>query len=163
MTWIATDFFVRCSPISTGLRTDQWRGVRDDGCHVVSPPDTTPLSSFSSAANFTAIATDHPKGEKDAYRNVYINQRYAQILVSSLSFFFKWLYMFRTIVSPSSGTTFNKLYSATGTCRYVWLLYSSQTIHKNLCISLVYIHIYSVLATRNKGLIQLFEGMLTTP
>ena len=36
-------------------------------------------------------------------------------------FFVKWLYMFRTIISPSLGATFNTLYSATGTCRYVWL------------------------------------------
>ena len=26
-----------------------------------------------------------------------------------------------------TGATFNKLYSAIGTCRYVWLLYSGQT------------------------------------
>jgi hypothetical protein len=52
---------------------------------------------------------------------VYINRRDAQILVNSLYFFVKWLYMFRTIISPSSGATFNKLYSAIGTCRYVWL------------------------------------------
>ena len=56
-----------------------------------------------------------------SYCNVYINQRDAQILVNNLYFFIKWLYMFRAIISPSSGTTFNKLYSATGTCRYVWL------------------------------------------
>ena len=30
-------------------------------------------------------------------------------------FFVKWLYMFRTINSSSSGATFNKLYSAIGT------------------------------------------------
>ena len=52
---------------------------------------------------------------------MYINQRDAQILVNILYFFVKWLYMFRTIISPSSGAKFNKLYSATGTCRYVWL------------------------------------------
>ena len=46
---------------------------------------------------------------------VYINLRDAQILVNNLYFFVKWLYMFRTIISPSSGATFNKLYSATGT------------------------------------------------
>ena len=107
---------------------------------------------------------------------MYINQRDAQILLNSLYFFVKWLYMFRTIISPSSGATFNKLHSAIGTCRYVWLLYSIQTyrhvpiapcnllnvapdvandspkqvepvnekiktIHKNLWISLDYIHI----------------------
>ena len=53
--------------------------------------------------------------------SVYINQGDAQILVNSLYFFVKWLYMFRTIISPASGATFNKLYSAIGTCRYVWL------------------------------------------
>ena len=58
-----------------------------------------------------------------SYRNVCINQRIAQILVNNLHFFVKWLYMFRTMISPSSGVTFNKLYSAIGTCRYVWLLY----------------------------------------
>ena len=44
-----------------------------------------------------------------------INQRDAQILVNSLYFFVKWLYMFRPIISPSSGATFNKLYGAIGT------------------------------------------------
>ena len=43
------------------------------------------------------------------YCNVYINQRDAQILVNNLYFFVKWLYMFRTIISPSSGATFNLL------------------------------------------------------
>ena len=57
--------------------------------------------------------------------NVYINQRDAQILVNTLCFFVKWLYMFRTTVSPSSGATFNNLYSAIGTFRYVWLLYTA--------------------------------------
>ena len=51
--------------------------------------------------------------------NMYINQRDAQVLVNCLYFFVKWLYMFRTIIRPSSGATFNKLYSAIGTCRYV--------------------------------------------
>ena len=50
-----------------------------------------------------------------SYYNVWINQRDAQILVNSLYFFVKWLYMFRTIISPSSGATFNKMYSAIGT------------------------------------------------
>ena len=54
------------------------------------------------------------------YCIVYINQRDAQILVNSLYFFVKWLYTLRT---PSSGATFNKLYSAIGRCRYVWLQY----------------------------------------
>ena len=48
---------------------------------------------------------------------VYTNQRDAQILVNNINFFVKWLYMFRTIISPSSGATFNKLYSAIGVCR----------------------------------------------
>ena len=57
--------------------------------------------------------------------NVYINQRNAHTFVNSLYLFFvNWLYIFRTIISPSSGTTINKLYSAVGICRYVWLLYS---------------------------------------
>jgi hypothetical protein len=30
-------------------------------------------------------------------------------------FFVKWLYVFETIISPSSGATFNILYSAVGT------------------------------------------------
>ena len=47
--------------------------------------------------------------------NVYINQQDAQILVNNLYFFVKWLYMFQTIISPSSRATFNKLYSAIGT------------------------------------------------
>ena len=123
-----------------------------------------------------------------SYCNVYINQWDAQILVNNLYFFVKWLYMFRTIISPSSRASFNKLYSAIGTfmpvhLTAVWIqqgLYphSSQTyqhectnctvqlikccpwwwtndspkyvepinkkikiIHKNLCSSLVYIHI----------------------
>ena len=66
-------------------------------------------------------------------KHVYINQQDAQILVHNLYFFAKWLYMFRTIISPSSGATFNKLYSATGTfvlvrLAAVWIYsYSSQT------------------------------------
>ena len=51
--------------------------------------------------------------------NVYINQRDAKFLVNSLYFFVKWLYMFRTIISPSSGATFNKLYSAIGIRQYM--------------------------------------------
>ena len=47
-----------------------------------------------------------------SYCNVCINQRDTQILVNSLYFFVKCLYMFRTIISPSSGATFNELYSA---------------------------------------------------
>ena len=64
-----------------------------------------------------------------SYYNVYINQRDAQSLVNSLYFFIKWLYMFRTTISPSSGAIFNNLYSAIGTCQYVWLLcgYSHTT------------------------------------
>jgi hypothetical protein len=117
-----------------------------------------------------------------SYCNVYINQRDAQILVNSLYFFVKWLYMFRTIISPSSGTSFNKLYTAIGTYVPVWIYpyghiragmdisipalctndtvqiikwcswwwtndspkhvepfnEKIKTIHKNLCISLVY-------------------------
>ena len=105
---------------------------------------------------------------------MYINQQDAQILMNNLYFFVNWLYMFQTIISPSSGATFNRLYSASGTYRYVWqhpdvpvctncavqlikccswwwtndsLKYVEPVnekiniIHKNLCISLVYIHI----------------------
>ena len=49
--------------------------------------------------------------------------------------------MFRTIISPSSGATFNKLYSATGTSHVEPINAKIKIIHKNLCISLVYIHI----------------------
>ena len=106
--------------------------------------------------------------------SVYINQRDAHILVNNIYFFVKWRYMFWAIISPSSGATFNKLYSAIGICRYVWLqpdlpAYTNCTvqlikccswwwtndspkhvapfnkkikiIHKNMCISLVYMHI----------------------
>jgi hypothetical protein len=45
---------------------------------------------------------------------MYINQRDAEILVNNLYFFVNRLYMFRTIISTSSGETFNKLYSAIG-------------------------------------------------
>ena len=72
-----------------------------------------------------------------SYYNVYINQRDAQILVNSLYFYFlKWLYMFRTIISPSLGAPFNKLYIAIGTRRYVWLLYgyshAKQSVRNSL-------------------------------
>ena len=43
-----------------------------------------------------------------SYCNVYINQQDTQILVNSLYFFIKWLYMFQSIISPSSGATFKK-------------------------------------------------------
>ena len=52
---------------------------------------------------------------RPSYCNVHINQRDAQNLVNNLYFFVKWLYMFRTIISSSSGVAFNKLYSAIGT------------------------------------------------
>ena len=55
-----------------------------------------------------------------------INQRDAQILVISLYFFFEWLYRFRTIISPKPVEPLNE---------------KIKTDHKNLCISLVYIHI----------------------
>ena len=50
-----------------------------------------------------------------SYCNVYINQGDAQILVNNLYCFVNWLYMFRTINSPSLEATFKKLYSAIGT------------------------------------------------
>ena len=59
---------------------------------------------------------------------MYINQQDAQILVNSPCFFINWLYMFQTIISPSLGATFNKLYSAIGTCWYVWLLYGYRNV-----------------------------------
>ena len=55
----------------------------------------------------------------------YINQRDAQILVNSLHFYVKWLYMFRTNDNPKHVQPFNV---------------KIKTIHKNLCSSLVYIH-----------------------
>ena len=54
------------------------------------------------------------------------NQRHAQIIVNSLYFFFKWLYMFRTSDIPKHVEKFNE---------------KIKTIYKNLCMSLVYIHI----------------------
>ena len=50
--------------------------------------------------------------------DVFVNKRDALILVNKLYFFVNWLCVFRAIISPSSGATFNKLYSAIGTCRY---------------------------------------------
>ena len=86
-----------------------------------------------------------------SYCDMYINQRDAQILANSLYSFVKWLYMFRTIISPSSGATFNKLYSTFVPVRLVAANNSPKnvepfnekikTIRKNMCISLVYIHI----------------------
>ena len=80
-----------------------------------------------------------------SYCNVYINQRDAQILVNSLYFFVKWLYMFRTIINPTSGATFNKLYSATGTYRhecYIILHHCkwdpTHTIHSNITLAHVF-------------------------
>ena len=43
-----------------------------------------------------------------SYCDVYINQRDAQILVNSLYFFVKCLYMFRTNDSPKHVETFNE-------------------------------------------------------
>ena len=43
-----------------------------------------------------------------SYCNAYINQREAQILVNSLYFFVKWLYMFRTNDSPKHVESFNE-------------------------------------------------------
>ena len=60
-----------------------------------------------------------------SYCNLYINQRDAQILVNSLYFFVKLLYMFRTIISPKHVEPFTE---------------KIRTIPKNLCISLVYIN-----------------------
>ena len=56
--------------------------------------------------------------------NVYRNQRDAQILVNSLYCFIKWLYMFRTVISPSWGATFYKFYrhECTGTTYKMLLL-----------------------------------------
>ena len=84
-------------------------------------------------------------------------QRDAQILVNSLYFFVKWVYGFQTIISPSPGATFNKLYSSIGNCAVQlikccswWWTNDSpkhlvpfnekiKTIHKNLCVFLVLI------------------------
>ena len=60
-----------------------------------------------------------------SYCNVYINQRDAQSFVNSLYFFVKWLCMFWTNDSPKHAEPFNE---------------KIKTIHKTLCISLVYIH-----------------------
>ena len=83
-------------------------------------PDITPVYC-SYLWTYTGVNW-YAKSENIMDCNLYINRRDTQILVNSLYFFIKWLYMFRTIISPSSGATFNKLYSATDTCRYVWLL-----------------------------------------
>ena len=85
------------------------------------------LSLLTFLCSISKYFPQHPVHKLPSICYVYINQRDARILVNCLYFFVKWLYMFRTIISPSSGATFNKLYSAIGTCRYVWLLYSSQT------------------------------------
>ena len=61
-----------------------------------------------------------------SYCKMYINQLDAQILVNSLYFFVNWLYMFRTNDSPKHVEPVNE---------------KIKTVHKNLCISLVYIHI----------------------
>ena len=37
------------------------------------------------------------------YKRVYISQRDTQILVNNLYYLVKWLYIFRTVISPSSG------------------------------------------------------------
>ena len=58
--------------------------------------------------------------------SVYINERDEQIFVNSLYFFVNWLHMFQTIISPKHVEAVNE---------------KIKTIHKNLCISLVYIHI----------------------
>jgi hypothetical protein len=73
---------------------------------------------------------------------VYINQRDTQIIVNNLYFFIKWLYMFRTIISPSSGATFNKLYSAIGTRRYVWLRCIHTTPSRQPTLSLSHSLLY---------------------
>ena len=54
-----------------------------------------------------------------SYYNVYTNQRDAQVLVNNLYFFVNWLYIFRTVISQSSGATFHKLYRAVHSRRYV--------------------------------------------
>ena len=61
-----------------------------------------------------------------SYCNVYTNQRDAQILVNNLYFFVKWPYMFRTNDSPKHVKPFNE---------------KIKIIHKNLCTSLVCLHI----------------------
>ena len=43
------------------------------------------------------------------YCNLHMNQRDAQILVNNPYFFVNWLYMFRTVISTTSGATFNLL------------------------------------------------------
>ena len=67
-----------------------------------------------------------PHAEMRNHNNVYINQQDAEILVNSLYFFIKWLCVFQTNDSPKHAEQFNE---------------KIRTIHKNLCISLVYIHI----------------------
>ena len=97
---------------------------------------------------------------RESYCNMYIKQQDAQILVNNLYFFVNRLYMFRTIINPSSGATLNKLcrHECTNcilqfikSCSWWWTNDSPKhvepinekikIIHKNLCISLLYIHI----------------------
>jgi hypothetical protein len=160
-------------PLYRSLGGHQGRSVR---VWKISPPrgfDPWIVQPVASLYNHWAIPTAplRSKLHINKQNSVYINQRDAQILVNSLYFLVKWLYTFRTIISPSSGVTFNKLYNAIG-------VYSSQTyrhkctnctvqlikcyswwwtddspkhvepfnekikiIHNNLCISLIYVHI----------------------
>ena len=107
---------------SKEVRATRFRATRPDHCPC------SPLLHEGSPHQFE-------KSDDETTWNLYINQRDAQVLMNSLYFFVKWLYAFRTIISPSSGATFNKLYSAIGTCRYVWLLcgyrkdYSEEFVH----------------------------------
>ena len=98
--------------------------------------DTSQIQATITSAWATLLSKSQCNGQTDGIQQtisayVYINQRAAQTLVNSLYFFVKWLYMFRTIISSSSGATFNELYSATGTFMPVRLAavwpYSSQT------------------------------------
>ena len=74
--------------------------------------------------------------------NMYINQRDAQILVNSLYFFVKWLYMFRTNDSPEHVGPFNEKIKTNDSPKHVGSFNEKiKTIHKNLCIPLVYTHI----------------------
>ena len=60
---------------------------------------------------------------------VYINQRDAQILVNSLYFVVKWLYMFRTIIIPSSGATFVRLVGLYTHCNMMHGAYNVKRIY----------------------------------
>ena len=134
-------------------------------CVVTKPSGVQLLQVFPYSTNQTQHYTEsHLILISKTESNVYINQRDKQMLVNSLYFFVKWLYMFQEqhlisctvhLVPACTNCTVQLIKCCSwrrtnDNPKHVEQFNEKiETIHNNLCISLVYIHIAMMHGTYN--------------